>query len=57
MPSVQRMIAAMDAVILELETHFTHLATFDLIACQDETTGRYAAKGVARGFARMFCIS
>ena len=41
MPSVQRMIAAMDAVSLELATHFTHLAIFDLIACQNETIGSY----------------
>ena len=51
MPSVQPMIAAMDAVIIELATHFTHLATSEQMACQDETIGRCAAKGVARGFA------
>ena len=51
MPSVQPMIAAIDAVIIELATHFTHLATSEQMACQDETIGRCAAKGVARGFA------
>ena len=53
MPSVQPMIDAMDAVNLELATHFTHLANHDLAGCQHETIGRYASQGVARGFALM----
>ena len=51
MPSVQPMIDAMDAVNLELATHFTHLATHELVGCQHETIGRYASQGVARDFA------
>ena len=53
MPSVQPMIDAMDAVNLELATHFTHLADHELVGCQHETIGRYASQGVARGFALM----
>ena len=53
MPSVQPMIDARDAVNLELTTHFTHLATHELVGCQHETIGRYASQGVARGFALM----
>ena len=53
MPSVQPMIDAMDAVNLELATHFNHLADHGLVGCQHETIGRYASQGVSRGFALM----
>ena len=50
MPSVEPVITAMIEVNKELEEHFTHLANHELVGCQHETIGRYAAQGVARGF-------
>ena len=37
-----RVLAALD---------FTYLADHELVGCQHEIIGRYASKGVARGFA------
>ena len=53
MPSVQPMIDAMDAVNLELATHFTHLSNPELVALDRKAIGIYAAEGVRRGFTVM----
>ena len=50
MPSWESATIAMEAVNLELETHFEHLSDPHFLGNTREHISRYAAAGVARGF-------
>ena len=50
MPSWESATIAMEAVNLELETHFEHFSDPHFLGNTREHISRYAAAGVARGF-------
>ena len=50
MPSWESATIAMEAVNLELETHFEHFSDPHFLGNTREHISRYAASGVARGF-------